>query len=63
MEPLRIPNSMAGRQTMRIDFEKPHAGVVPHIHLFIYPERGNTVEYIFDLQWHLINLKMRRYIL
>ena len=48
---------------MRIDFEKPHAGVVPHIHLFIYPERGNTVEYIFDLQLHLINYKMRRYIL
>ena len=47
--------NMAGRQTMRIDFEKPHAGVVPHIHLFIYPERGNTVEYIFDLQLHLIN--------
>ena len=45
-----------GRQTMRMDFQgRPHAGVLPHIHLYIYPQQGGRVEYIFDLNWHLIN--------
>ena len=45
-----------GRQTMRIDFQgRPHAGVLPHTHLYVYLERGGRAEYIFDLDWHLIN--------
>jgi len=45
-----------GRQTMRMDFQgRPHAGVLPHIHLYTYPQQGGRVEYIFDLNWHLIN--------
>lgn len=44
-----------GRQTMRIDFQgRPHNGVLPHIHLFTYPERGGQAEYVFDLFWNLI---------
>lgn len=44
-----------GRQTMRIDFQgRPHAGTLPHIHLFKYPEKGGRAEYVFDLNWHLI---------
>lgn len=45
-----------GRQTMRIDVQgRPHAGVLPHIHVYTYPSRGGRIEYIFDLEWHLIN--------
>ena len=45
-----------GRQSLRIDFQgKAHAGALPHIHLFIYPERGGRVEYIFDTGWNLLN--------
>ena len=45
-----------GRQTMRIDFQgRPHAGVLPHTHLYIYPQQGGRAEYIFDMSWHLIN--------
>ena len=45
-----------GRQTMRIDFQgRPHAGVLPHIHLYTYPQQGGRSEYIFDLNWRLIN--------
>jgi len=45
-----------GRQTMRMDFQgRPHAGVLPHIHLYTYPQQGGRMEYIFDLDWHLIN--------
>ncbi len=45
-----------GRQTMRIDFQgRSHAGILPHIHLFTYPELGGKAEYIFDLNWKLIN--------
>lgn len=41
---------------MRIDFQgRPHAGVLPHIHLYIYPEQGGRVEYVFDVFWNLIN--------
>ena len=46
----------SGRQTMRIDFQgKPHAGVLPHIHLYTYPAKGGRVEYTFDLNWKLID--------
>lgn len=46
----------AGDQIMRIDFQgRPHAGVLPHIHLYIYPEQGGRVEYVFDVFWNLIN--------
>ena len=45
-----------GRQWMRIDFQgKPHAGVLPHIHLYKYLPRGGRVEYTFDLNWNLID--------
>lgn len=45
-----------GQQSMRIDFQgKAHAGVLPHIHMYVYPEQGGRVEYIFDLAWNLIN--------
>ena len=45
-----------GRQTMRIDYQgRPHAGVIPHIHLFNYPTQGGRAEYVFDLRWNLIN--------
>ncbi len=45
-----------GNQTLRIDFQgRSHAGVLPHIHLYTYPELGGKCEYIFDLNWHLIN--------
>ena len=45
-----------GRQTMRIDFQgRSHGGVLPHIHLFVYPEQGGRAEYVFDLAWNLIN--------
>lgn len=44
------------QQTMRIDFQgRPHAGVLPHIHLFVYLERGGRAEYIFNKNWDLIN--------
>ena len=45
-----------GQQSLRIDFQgKSHAGILPHIHLFSYPSRGGKVDYIFDMNWHLIN--------
>lgn len=45
-----------GRQTMRMDFQgRPHARVLPHIYLYVYPPQGGRVDYIFDLNWHLIN--------
>ncbi len=45
-----------GRQSMRIDFQgKAHHGVLPHIHMYIYPEKGGRVDYIFDLNWHLLD--------
>ena len=41
---------------MRIDFQgRSHAGIIPHIHIFVYPELGGRVEYVFDLDWNLIN--------
>ena len=47
---------MSGRQTLRIDFQgRPHNRTLPHIHLFVYLERGGKTEYIFDLDWHLID--------
>ena len=46
----------SGQQTLRIDFQgKPHAGVLPHVHLFKYPELGGKIDYIFDMEWNLIN--------
>ena len=48
--------NLSGQQSMRIDFQgRAHAGVLPHIHIYIYPEQGGRVEYIFDLSWRLIN--------
>jgi len=48
--------NLSGQQTLRIDFQgRAHAGILPHIHLYVYPESGGRVEYIFDLAWHLIN--------
>ena len=45
-----------GQQTMRMDFQgRPHVDVLPHIHLYTYPQQGGRGEYIFDLNWHLIN--------
>ena len=44
-----------GRQNLRFDFQgKPHAGVLPHVHIFIYPEQGGKAEHVFDLMWNLI---------
>ena len=44
-----------GRQTLRIDFQgRPHAGVLPHVHLYVYPPQGGRTEYTFDLDWNLI---------
>ena len=43
------------RQTMRIDFQgKPHAGVLPHIHTYVYLEKGGRAEYVFNTRWELI---------
>ena len=45
-----------GRQTMRIDFQgRSHAGVLPHVHLYTYPQQGGRAEYVFDLQWRLVD--------
>ncbi len=45
-----------GRQSMRIDFQgRAHKGVLPHIHIYVYPEMGGRVEYTFDMNWHLID--------
>lgn len=45
-----------GQQSMRIDFQgKSHAGILPHIHIYVYPEQGGRAEYVFDLAWNLIN--------
>jgi RHS repeat-associated protein len=45
-----------GRQTLRIDFQgSPHNGVLPHIHLYTYPELGGKGKYVFDLMWNLID--------
>ena len=44
-----------GRQTMRIDFQgRPHNGVIPHIHIYTYPDRGGKVKYTFDFRWRLL---------
>ena len=44
-----------GRQNLRFDFQgKPHADVLPHIHIFVYPDRGGRAEYVFDMTWKLI---------
>ena len=44
------------RQYMRIDFQgKPHAGVLPHIHLYKYLEKGGCVKYTFNMNWELID--------
>ena len=45
-----------GRQFLRIDYQgRPHAGTLPHIHIFMYPERGGKIEYVFDMEWNLID--------
>ncbi len=45
-----------GRQTMRIDYQgRPHAETLPHIHMYTYPQQGGRAEYIFDMNWHLID--------
>ena len=44
---------IAGRQTLRIDFQgSPHRGVLPHIHTYYYPARGNVVQYVYDMLWN-----------
>ena len=44
-----------GRQTMRIDFQgRAHNGVIPHIHLYVYPSQGGRVQYSFDMNWNLL---------
>ncbi|MBR1811759.1 MAG: hypothetical protein IJ766_09005, partial [Clostridia bacterium] len=44
-----------GRETLRIDYQgRPHAGVLPHIHMYVYLERGGRVPYTFDLKWQMI---------
>ena len=41
-----------GRQIMRIDFQgRAHDGVLPHIHCYAYPPRGNVKKFIFDMAW------------
>ena len=44
------------RETMRIDFQgRPHAGAMPHIHMYIYLEQGGRAEYVFNSRWQLIS--------
>lgn len=41
---------------MRMDFQgKPHNNVLPHIHIYLYPEKGGRTEYVFDTNWNLVN--------
>ena len=45
-----------GNQTLRIDFQgRPHNGVLPHIHIFSYPERGGKNERVYSLSWEQIS--------
>lgn len=44
-----------GRQTMRIDSQgKPHAGALPHTHIYSYPQQGGRIELIYDSNWKRI---------
>ena len=39
-----------GNQTLRIDYQgRPHNGVLPHFHIFSYPERGGKIEKVYSL--------------
>ena len=45
-----------GRQSLRMDFQgKPHNGAIPHTHIYLYNEKGGRAEYVFDLDWNLVN--------
>jgi hypothetical protein len=46
------------RQLLRIDFlGKPHMGYLPHIHYYHYWERGGRREFIFDMEWKIIDIR------
>jgi len=44
------------KENFRIDFQgRMHAGVLPHIHIYVYPDRGGRIKYTFDMNWNLID--------
>ena len=47
-----------GRQSLRIDFQgRPHKGVLPHIHAYMYRTTGGGRCFTYDLSWKLIDMK------
>ena len=50
-----MTGSLSKKHNHNLHIRRSHAGVLPHTHIYIYPPQGGRAEYVFDMNWRLIN--------